>query len=111
MTSFLGMFVGASGPLVIALFEKAFADRRAVVASHAAAMSVQHALKVGAFVIAGFAFREWLPLMLAMVTAGFLGTLLGTRLLEAMPESGFRRGFRIVMSVLAATLIARGVYG
>ena len=108
-TTFVSMFVGATGPLVITLFEKLFAERRQVVATNAAAMVVQHGLKVAAFAFAGFAFAQWLPLLAAMIAAGFAGTLAGSRLLNAMPEASFRTGFRLVMTLLALLMIARGV--
>ena len=53
----LGMLVGATGPLVSVLFCAIFAnDRKALVATHAAAMTAQHLLKIAAFGVAGFAF-------------------------------------------------------
>lgn len=106
------MFVGATGALLSAVFAQIFAnDRKALVATHAAGMTVQHALKVVVFALAGFAFGDWLPLILAMVAAGFLGTLFGTRLLERMPEDIFRTWFRIGITILALDLARRGVMG
>ncbi len=46
-TTFLSMFFGATGPLTAAFFAKSFDDRRAYIASHAAAMTFQHALEGG----------------------------------------------------------------
>jgi uncharacterized membrane protein YfcA len=108
-TTFLSMFFGASGPLTAAFFGKAFEDRRALVASHAAAMTFQHAFKVLAFAFAGFAFVEWLPMMAVMIATGFAGTQLGTRLLQAIPESRFRLIFSVLLTVLALDLVRRGV--
>jgi uncharacterized membrane protein YfcA len=107
-TSFLSMFFGATGPLTAAFFAKSFDDRRAYIASHAAAMTFQHALKVIAFAFAGFAFFQWLPLMAAMIATGYLGTLAGTRVLHAMPERRFRLIFSIMVTVLALDLVRRG---
>ncbi len=108
-TTFLSMFFGATGPLTAAFFAKSFDDRRAYIASHAAAMTFQHALKVSAFVAAGFAFFEWLQLMAAMMATGYLGTLVGSRLLLAMPEKRFRLVFSIIITVLALDLVRRGL--
>jgi uncharacterized protein len=107
-TSFASMFFGATGPLTAAFFAKSFDDRRAYIASHAAAMTCQHALKVAAFALAGFAFFQWLPLMAAMIGTGYLGTLAGTQILHSMPEKRFRLVFSIVMTVLALDLVRRG---
>jgi uncharacterized membrane protein YfcA len=108
-TTFLSMFFGATGPLTAAFFAKAFDDRRAYIASHAAAMTFQHGFKVIAFMTAGFAFFQWLPLMAAMMASGYLGTLAGSKLLLAIPEKRFRLVFSIVITVLALDLVRRGL--
>lgn len=106
------MVVGATGPLLAALLGRRFADdRRRLVATHAAGMTVQHALKVVAFGLAGFAFAPWLPLLAAMIAAGYLGTLLGSRLLDRLPQRAFALVFRLLLSVLALDLVRRGLLG
>lgn len=107
--SFLTMFFGATGPFVAAVFRAAFPDRRVLVATHAAAMVLQHGLKVVVFGLLGFAFSPYVPLLAAMIATGFLGTLAGTAILKRLPERGFRAGFKIVMTLLALDLIRRGV--
>jgi uncharacterized protein len=42
-----------------------------------------------------------------MIASGYLGTLLGARLLENMDEARFRFWFRIGVTVLAAELLRR----
>jgi uncharacterized membrane protein YfcA len=105
----LSMLVGATGPLVAVLFAKFFEnDRKALIATSAVAMTTQHLLKVIVFVIAGFAFWEWVPLVAAMILSGFGGTVYGTRLLDRMPEETFRKWFRIGITLLALDLLRRG---
>lgn len=108
-TTFLSMFFGASGPLTAAFFAKSFADRRNYAGSHAAAMTFQHGFKVVAFAVAGFSFADWLPLMAAMAATGYLGTVVGARFLNAMPEARFRLAFSVLMTLLALDLVRRGV--
>ncbi len=106
------MLVGATGPLVSAIFANFFQnDRRALVATHAIAMTTQHLLKIIVFGVAGFAFHAWLPLIAAMVLTGYLGTIYGTTLLERLPEEAFRKWFRIGLTILALDLVRRGVSG
>lgn len=106
------MFVGATGSLLSAFFAQIIPnDRRALIATHAAGMTVQHALKVIVFAVAGFAFWRWLPFIAVMIASGYLGTLYGSRLLEAMPEETFRRWFRIGLTLLALDLVRRGLAG
>lgn len=105
----LNMFVGATGPLLTSFFAQFMAgDRKALVATHAAAMSVQHLLKVIVFGVAGFAFASWAPLVAAMIASGYLGTLYGSRLLDRLPEETFRRWFRIGITLLALDMVRRG---
>jgi uncharacterized membrane protein YfcA len=107
--SFAGMIVGVTGPLVLT-FIRAIGDRRELVATHAALMSFQNTAKIAAFVFYGFAFAAYLPLILAMVASGFVGTLVGSRLLNKMPETAFRYGFRILITILALDLLRRGLF-
>lgn len=112
VTAFVTMFVGATGPLLSAFFATIIPDdRKALVATHGAGMTVQHFLKVVVFALAGFAFAAWLPLIAAMIVSGYLGTIRGARLLERLPEETFRRWFRIGLTVLALDLIRRGLFG
>ena len=107
--AFVTMFLGATGPLLSAFFAQLFPDdRKALVATHAAGMTVQHALKIVVFALAGFAFWRWLPLIVAMIASGYLGTVYGTRLLETLPENAFRQVFRIGITLLALDMVRRG---
>ena len=103
--SFVTMFVGATGPFVASFITPERLERHAVVATHATCMTVQHTLKVAAFGFLGFAFLPWVPLLAAMIAAGFLGTILGKRLLDRLPHHVFARAFKIILTVLAARLL------
>lgn len=104
------MFVGATGPLLSPILAQILPnDRKALVATHGAAMTVQHGLKIVVFGVAGFAFWQWLPLIAAMVVSGFLGTVFGTSWLDRIPEDTFRKWFRVGITILALDLLRRGV--
>jgi uncharacterized protein len=107
IATFVTMFVGATGPFVQALFLPLGLDKRALVASHAACNVIQHGLKVVAFGWLGFNFADWLPLMGAMIASGFLGTWLGTRLLDKLPEELFKTILKGLLTVLALDLLRR----
>ncbi len=110
VTALVTMFVGATGPLLSAFFAQLMPDdRKALVATHAAGMTVQHFLKVVVFRVAGFAFAAWLPLVAAMIASGYLGTVHGNAWLERLPEETFRRWFRVGITVLALDMIRRGL--
>jgi uncharacterized membrane protein YfcA len=103
--SFCTMFVGATGPFVASFITPDRLERHAVVATHASCMTLQHSLKVAAFGFLGFAFLPWVPLLVIMVAAGFLGTMLGKRLLDHLPHRLFAKAFKLVLTLLALRLL------
>ncbi|WP_299644723.1 sulfite exporter TauE/SafE family protein [Devosia sp.] len=105
----VSMVVGATGPLV-AVFIKGLADRRHLVATHAMLMTLQNSFKVAMFVLLGFAFAAYLPLIVAMIASGFAGTAIGSRLLVKVPESAFRWGFKIVLTLVALDLLREALF-
>jgi uncharacterized protein len=107
IATFLTMFVGATGPFVQALFLPMGLERKALIASHAACTAIQHGLKVLAFGFLGFAFKEWLSLILLMIASGLAGTWLGTRLLEKLPETLFQNILKGILTVVALDLLRR----
>jgi uncharacterized protein len=109
VVSAVGMVVGAAGPLVAA-FVRGIADRRQLVATHAMLNTFQHVFKVVVFIAMGFALRDYLALVLAMVASGFAGTAVGSRLLTRVPEHVFRMVFRILLSAVALELIRRALW-
>jgi len=110
ISSALTMFVGATGPFVQAVLLPMKFDRRGLIATHAVCMSAQHALKVVAFGLLGVPLAGFLPLIAAMISAGFLGTLAGTRLLEAFPERLFQRVLQVILTVVALDLLRRAAF-
>lgn len=104
----LGMVVGAAGPLVAA-FVRGISDRQQLVATHALLNALVHVFKVAVFIAMGFAFGEYLPLILVMVAAGFAGTAVGSRLLTRVPERVFRVVFRMLLSLVALELVRRAL--
>jgi uncharacterized membrane protein YfcA len=105
----VSMVVGATGPLV-AVFIKGLADRRQLVATHAMLMTIQNSFKVAMFVVLGFAFAAYLPLIIAMILSGFAGTTIGSKLLVKVPEAAFRWGFKIVLTLVALNLLYEAVF-
>jgi len=107
--SFTGMIVGVTGPLVLT-FIRAIGDRHQLVGTHAALMTFQNIAKILAFIFYGFAFAEYVPLIIAMVITGFIGTAIGTRILIKLPEKAFRHGFRILITLMALDLLRRAIF-
>lgn len=105
VTSFISLFVGATGPLVAAFIKQIHQDRFKTVATFAAAMTLQHAPKALVFGIAGFVFSDWLLFILAMIACGFAGTWLGLHVLKSMTNRWFSLAFNLVLTLLALRLL------
>ena len=105
LSTFLTMFVGATGPFVGAILSSDKLQHQRLVGTLAACMTVQHCLKVVAFGLLGFAFAAWLPLLIGMLAAGFLGTLAGTQVLKRTPPARFKLAFNLILTALAFKLI------
>lgn len=104
-TTFLSLFVGATGPLVAAFVkQQQSGERFSTVATFAAAMSLQHAPKAVVYGAAGFVFRDWIGLILAMILAGALGTWAGLHLLNRVSDKRFAVIFNVLLTLLALRL-------
>lgn len=105
VSTFLTMFIGATGPLVLAVMRAFNLSRLKMLATSAVCLVLQHALKVLTFGILGFSFAPYLSLITLMLCSGFLGTLLGKKLLLKIDEQRFQRWFNIILSALAIRLL------
>ena len=105
VTTFLTLFVGATGPLVAAFIKQLYEDRFRTVATFAAAMSLQHICKIVVFQEAGFPLLTWLPLLLAMIASGAVGTWIGLRVLKRMTDHNFSRIYNVILTLLAVRLV------
>lgn len=107
-TAILGMITGVSGPVVIS-FLRFLPDRRQVIATHASLMTAQNTLKAVAFTAFGFAFAPYVPLVVAMIAVGFIGTAIGGKLLARLPEERFRRVFKLLLTAIALGLLYQAI--
>jgi|SRR5690554_17243 len=106
LTTFLSHFVGATGPLVAAFIKQKFAsDRHRSVATFALTMTLQHGPKAVVYGVAGFAFSEWLLLVVMMIAAGALGTKIGLLQLARLSDRRFTWLFNTVLTLLAVRLL------
>ncbi|GAA6184612.1 sulfite exporter TauE/SafE family protein [Aliiglaciecola sp. 2_MG-2023] len=105
VTTFLSMFVGASGPLVGSYMYMNNYDKLRFTATFSTCMTFQHCLKALVFGAIGFAFWDWLPLIIAMVLSGTIGTWLGIKLLKRLPAERFKFIFKIVLTLMSVQLI------
>lgn len=109
-TTFISLFVGATGPLVAAFVkQQQQGERFSTVATFAAAMCLQHAPKAVVYGAAGFVFADWLGLILLMIGAGVLGTWAGLHMLRHLTDRRFTLIFNGLLTILALRLIWQAV--
>ena len=108
-STILTMFVGATGPFVLAMLNLFKLDKQTFVASAAILLVVQHGLKVLVFGLLGFAFADYFWLIILMIVSGFVGTLLGRTVLLAINPAQFTKVMNIILTLLALRLIYSGI--
>lgn len=106
VVGFLSTTLGATGPLMAPFFLQLGLTRQGLVGTKAACQSLQHCAKLVVFGTAGFVFAQWASLLAALAGAVVFGTLVGSRLLEHVSETSFRRLYRGVLTLIALRLIA-----
>jgi uncharacterized membrane protein YfcA len=108
ISSFLTMFFGATGLFVANFVSSLDISRTSHVATHAVLMTFQHVLKVAVFAVLGFVYTPWVELIFLMITAGFIGTLIGRHVLFRVTDDVFKHAFRAILVLLAMRLIWSG---
>ncbi|NQV54655.1 MAG: TSUP family transporter [Rhodospirillales bacterium] len=109
VSTFLGIFVSATGTLVAPFVAGAAPDRRNHAATLGALMASVHIMKLIAFGLLGVAIAAYTPLIIGMIGSAILGSWVSSRLLDHMPEKLFRAVFQILLSGLAIRLLWVGV--
>ena len=99
-TTFLGVFVSATGTLLAPFVASATPDRRVHAATMGALMAIAHVAKLVAFGFIGFAIGSFVPLMAAMIAAGAVGNWLGEVALNYTSELRFRLVLQLVLTAL-----------
>jgi uncharacterized protein len=105
MTTFVGVFVSATGTLLAPFVAASTPDRRIHVATMGALMMIAHIAKIAAFGFIGFAIGSYVPLMAAMIVAGAVGNWVGEVALEKTSERSFRLVLQIVLTLLGLRLL------
>lgn len=107
--TFSTMFIGATGPLAMALLPRKQMQSQQVSATHGTLMVVQHGLKIIVFSSLGFAFKEWAVFLLMMLVTGFIGTMFGKSLLQRLPQVWFQKGVTLILTLLALKMLFDGI--
>ncbi len=111
LATFATMFVGATGPLVAPFVSSHCKQRHNIVATHALLMVIQHGFKMIAFGALGFSFGPYIPTLIFLISFGFIGTLIGKRILNQLPENIFSISLKIILTMMALRLMYTAASG
>jgi uncharacterized membrane protein YfcA len=103
--TFSTMFIGATGPLAMALLPRKVLQAKQLSATHGLVMVVQHGLKIIVFSAIGFQFKQWAIFLLLMLVTGFIGTYTGRSILNRLPEAYFKQAIKIILTLLAIKML------
>ncbi len=107
----LNVIVGATGTLQAPFVRAATADRRRFVGTFASIQVTGHLTKLVLFGVAGFALRDYLGAAATGIAGVITGTVLGSRVLDRMPEAVFRRLYLVAITLVCIQLLVDAAVG
>ncbi len=109
IASFLGLIVGAVGPLIASFYVSEGLKKEALVATKAACQVFTHLMKVVAFFLMGFSVGPYTVVLALMIAAVFLGNYVGKQLLNRVSEVLFMRLFKATIFLLCLRMMVFGI--
>ena len=103
-SGFFTMFFGASGTLVAGIVKTMELQPTNHLATHSALMTIQHLTKVIIFGFVGFAYSEYFLLITAMIISGFIGTIIGKKILVKFGQKYFKLALNSILTLIAINL-------
>jgi uncharacterized membrane protein YfcA len=111
VTGALNVVVGATGPLQAPFLRAATSDRLGFVGTFATVQVAGHLCKIVLFGIAGFAIGDYWGAAIAGIAGVVVGTNLGSRVLDRMPEAVFRRVYLVAITLVGIYLLDDAALG
>lgn len=105
LNGLLNPTIGATGPLIAPAFRTIAKDHVSFVATFAVVQTLNHLVKIAVFGVAGFAFREHLPMIVVASVGVFVGTRVGARYLKRWDPDLLGRLFQVAVTVGAVRLL------
>jgi len=108
ISTFLGLFVGATGPLLAPFYLSERLTKETLVATKAACQIFTHLLKVAVFFAMGFSLGPHMPIFIGMLGMVILGNYIGKLILHRVPDRLFILSFKVLIVLLSARMIWQG---
>ena len=105
VVSFMGMLLGVSGLLMASFVNSMKLNPTDHVATLAGMDTFQHLFKSIAFGFFGFQFISYAPLLIGMIVTGFVGTIIGKKLLISKGMIYFQTILNIILVVAGISML------
>lgn len=105
VVSFMAMLLGVSGLLMASFVKSMKLNPTDHVATHAGMVTFQHLFKSIAFGFFGFQFIPYAPLLIGMIVSGFIGTIIGKKLLISKGKIYFQTILNIILVVAGISML------
>ena len=102
----LGLIVGATGPLSLAVLTKELSSKDEIIATSSMFMTISHLAKIPVFMAIGVSLLEHLSLISYMVAGSIIGSLLGTKIRLMANNDKLIIVIKILLSVMAFKMLA-----
>lgn len=109
IASSIGLYVGAVGIFVGSVFIAEKLPKKVMISTQAACQAALHFAKVIVFMGLGFVLKEWWLLLIGGIIMTYMGSWVGTKILDKIPEKIFRKILIVLITVLAGRLVYLGV--
>ena len=101
----LSVIVGATGAFIAAIVNTFKLPKLNHIATVAFVMMTKHILKICVFTFLGFSFTPYINIIILMIIGGFLGTIIGKKIMYQINETFFRKLLNFVLTLLALRII------
>ncbi len=101
----LGLIVGATGPLSLAVLTKELNSKDEIIATSSMFMTISHLAKVPVFMAIGVSIYGHFSLLMYMVCGSILGSFIGTRVRLASNNEKLILVIKILLSVMAVRML------
>jgi uncharacterized membrane protein YfcA len=101
----------AYGALLHAVVLHTGLERRQIIATMAGCLAGMSVFKIAGYALFGFDYAPYLIVIVVSIAASFLGTAVGKRLSEKLPEASFRLVYRVLVTVTALRLLYAALAG
>jgi uncharacterized membrane protein YfcA len=105
----LGLIVGATGPLSLAVLTRDLRSKDEIIATSSMFMTISHLAKVPVFMVIGVSFVGYFNLLVYMVLGSVLGSFIGTRIRLVTNNEKLILVIKILLSVMAIRMLVTAV--